>query len=126
MLCDELAAGHAGRGSSLERSLYLTLGMFERYMTAARLSLLAELAPDLTRVSLFRFVPLPGTQVYASPETYGVTGTHLQPGWDGGWSAFHIHHNTRRWWGTDTQWAQVQSSYQRLHDFVEATWGPQG
>jgi hypothetical protein len=54
-----------------------------------------------------------------------VTGTHLQPGWDGDWSAFHIHHNTRRWWGTDTQWAQVQSSYQRLRDFVETTWGPQ-
>jgi anaerobic magnesium-protoporphyrin IX monomethyl ester cyclase len=89
------------------------------------ISLLTELAPDLARVSLFRFVPLPGTQVYANPDAYGVTGTHLQPGWDGDWSAFHIHHNTRRWWGTDTQWAVVQSSYQRLHDFIEATWGPQ-
>jgi hypothetical protein len=47
MLCDELAAGHAGRGSSLERSLYLTLGMFERYMTAARLSLADVAALDL-------------------------------------------------------------------------------
>jgi anaerobic magnesium-protoporphyrin IX monomethyl ester cyclase len=89
------------------------------------ISLLAELAPDLARVSLFRFVPLPGTQVYATPDAYGVTGTHLQPGWDGDWSAFHIHHNTRRWWGTDAQWAQVESSYGRLRDFVEATWGPQ-
>lgn len=60
----------------------------------------------------------------ASP-AYGVTGTHLQPGWDGDWSAFHIHHNTRRWWGTDAQWAQVETSYRRLCDFVEATWGPQ-
>lgn len=89
------------------------------------ISLLAELAPDLARVSLFRFVPLPGTQVYDTPDAYGVTGTHLQPGWDGDWSAFHIHHNTRRWWGTDAQWSQVQSSYQRLRDFVEVTWGPQ-
>ena len=63
------------------------------------ISLLTELAPDLARVSLFRFVPLPGTQVYASPDAYGITGTHLQPGWDGDWSAFHIHHNARRWWG---------------------------
>ena len=70
------------------------------------ISLLTELAPDLARVSLFRFVPLPGTQVYANPDAYGVTGTHLQPGWDGDWSAFHIHHNTRRWWGTDAQWAR--------------------
>ena len=93
--------------------------------TDETISLLAELAPDLARVSLFRFVPLPGTQVYAHPDAYGVTGTHLQPGWDGDWSAFHIHHNTRRWWGTDAQWAQVESSYRRLRDFTEATWGPQ-
>jgi len=89
------------------------------------ISLLTELTPDLARVSLFRFVPLPGTQVYANPDAYGVTGTHLQPGWDGDWSAFHIHHNTRRWWGTDAQWAVVESSYQRLRDFIEAIWGPQ-
>ena len=89
------------------------------------ISLLAELAPDLARVSLFRFVPLPGTQVYGNPDAYGITGTHLQPGWDGDWSAFHIHHNTRRWWGTDGQWAEVESSYRRLCDFVEATWSPQ-
>jgi anaerobic magnesium-protoporphyrin IX monomethyl ester cyclase len=89
------------------------------------ISLLTELAPDLARVSLFRFVPLPGTQVYASPDAYGITGTHLQPGWDGDWSAFHIHHNTRRWWGTDAQWTQVETSYRRLSDFIEAIWGSQ-
>jgi hypothetical protein len=90
------------------------------------ISLLAELAPYLARVSLFRFVPLPGTQVYSSPDAYGITGTHLQAGWDGDWSAFHIHHNNHRWWGTDTQWAQVESSYLRLRDYIESTWSPQG
>jgi anaerobic magnesium-protoporphyrin IX monomethyl ester cyclase len=89
------------------------------------MSLLTELKPDLARVSLFRFVPLPGTQVYDRPDAYGISGTHLQPGWDGDWSAFHIHHNARRWWGTDAQWAQVESSYWRLHGFIEAAWGPQ-
>lgn len=94
--------------------------------TDETMGLLTDLAPSLSRVSLFRFVPLPGTQVYANPDKYGITGTHLQEGWNGDWSAFHIHHNTRRWWGTDAQWAQVESSYQRLRSFVEATWGPQG
>jgi anaerobic magnesium-protoporphyrin IX monomethyl ester cyclase len=93
--------------------------------TDETISLLAELAPSIARVSLFRFVPLPGTQVYENPDQYGIMGTHLQPGWDGDWSAFHIHHNTRRWWGTDAQWAEVESSYQRLRGFVETTWGPQ-
>jgi hypothetical protein len=36
---DELAGGLTGRGTIIERSLYLALGMFERYTTAARLSL---------------------------------------------------------------------------------------
>lgn len=44
---DELAAGPAGRPASLERSLYLVLGMFERYMTAARLSLADVASLDL-------------------------------------------------------------------------------
>lgn len=35
----ELAAGPTGRSTILERSLYLALGMFERYTNAARLSL---------------------------------------------------------------------------------------
>jgi anaerobic magnesium-protoporphyrin IX monomethyl ester cyclase len=93
--------------------------------TQATISLLSELAADLARVSLFRFVPLPGTQVYANPDLYGITGTHLQTDWDGDWAKFHIHHNTRHWWGDDRQWAEVEASYRRLRDFVETTWGPQ-
>lgn len=44
---DQLAAGPEGRPTSLERSLYLVLGMFERYMTAARLSLADVASLDL-------------------------------------------------------------------------------
>jgi hypothetical protein len=44
---EELAAGQEGRPTSLERSLYLVLGMFERYMTAARLSLADVASLDL-------------------------------------------------------------------------------
>ena len=45
---DELLAGPAGRGTSIERSHYLLFGLFARYMTAARLSLadLASAVPD--------------------------------------------------------------------------------
>jgi hypothetical protein len=44
---DELAAGPAGRPTSLERSFYLVFGVFERYMTAARLSLADVASLDL-------------------------------------------------------------------------------
>lgn len=90
------------------------------------MSLLDELGDQLARVSLFRFVPLPGTQVYREAGLHGIAGTHLQPGWDGNWSKFHIHHNTRRWWGDEAQWRELEDSYHRLYTFVEQRWGSQG
>ncbi len=44
---DELAAGPESRPTTLERSLYLVLGMFGRYMTAARLNLADVASLDL-------------------------------------------------------------------------------
>ncbi|MEV6350247.1 radical SAM protein [Actinoplanes sp. NPDC051851] len=97
-----------------------------RATTDETISLLAQLRPYLARVSLFRFVPLPGTQVYEQADIHRIRGTHLQPDWDGDWAKFHIHHNDRHWWGDERDWAQTQDSYERLRSFVEDTWGPQG
>jgi hypothetical protein len=46
---DELSAGRAGRGTSLERSHYLVFGVFARYLSATHLSLadLVSFAPEL-------------------------------------------------------------------------------
>jgi anaerobic magnesium-protoporphyrin IX monomethyl ester cyclase len=94
--------------------------------TEETVSLLQELGASVSRVSLFRFVPLPGTEVYDHADLYGVRGTHLQHDWDGDWDKFHIHHNTRRWWGNDHEWAELENAYTRLHEFVESSWNPQG
>jgi anaerobic magnesium-protoporphyrin IX monomethyl ester cyclase len=94
--------------------------------TAETMSLLTELGGSLTRVSLFRFVPLPGTQVYGDPNRYDLHGVHTQPDWDGEWSKFHIHHNDRHWWGTPAQWQETEDSYRRLRDFTEEHWNRQG
>lgn len=90
------------------------------------IKLLTELSSTISRVSLFRFVPLPGTQVYDQADIYGVRGTHLQSDWDDDWSKFHIHHNERHWWGTNSDWAETERSYQRLRRFVEDRWNTQG
>jgi radical SAM superfamily enzyme YgiQ (UPF0313 family) len=94
--------------------------------TEETISLLNELGADVARVSLFRFVPLPGTEVYEHAGLYGVRGTHLQPDWDGNWSKFHIHHNNERWWGNDQDWKEVETSHARLREFVESGWNSQG
>lgn len=44
---EELATGPEGKSSGLERSLYLVLGTFERYMTAARITLADVASLDL-------------------------------------------------------------------------------
>ena len=97
-----------------------------RETTDETISLLWELRSAIARVSLFRFVPLPGTQVYEQAATHQIRGTHLQSDWDQDWAKFHIHHNDRHWWGTEQNWRETQESYERLRDFVENTWGLQG
>jgi len=93
--------------------------------TEETINLLQELGSAISRVSLFRFVPLPGTEVYDQADVYGIRGTHLQYDWDGDWSKFHIHHNERQWWGTQAQWRETERSYRRLRDFVEENWNRQ-
>lgn len=46
----------------------------DTHTTNDTINLLSELGSDLSRVSLFRFVPLPGTQVYNDPNVYGIRG----------------------------------------------------
>lgn len=93
--------------------------------TGETIRLLDSLGPAISRVSLFRFVPLPGSPVYENAEAYGLDGTHHQPSWDGDWSRFHIHHNARHWWGTPHDWQVVQDSFAELKEHVESRWNAQ-
>jgi radical SAM superfamily enzyme YgiQ (UPF0313 family) len=93
--------------------------------TQETMTLLEELGSDLSRVSLFRFVPLPGTGVYEHAFEYGIKGTHHQRDWDHDWVKFHIHHNARHWWGSNADWAEIQDSYSKLLSFIEERWSPQ-
>lgn len=96
-----------------------------RESTHETMSLLEQLGSNISRVSLFRFVPLPGTGVYDRPNEYGIRGTHNQIDWDGDWTKFHIHHNSRQWWGTDADWMETEESYQLLESFIEDRWNSQ-
>jgi radical SAM superfamily enzyme YgiQ (UPF0313 family) len=93
--------------------------------TEETMTLLEELRTDISRVSLFRFVPLPGTAVYEHPFEFGIHGTHNQLDWDGDWSKFHIHHNGLHWWGSNDNWVETETSYLMLKSFVEDRWNPQ-
>jgi radical SAM superfamily enzyme YgiQ (UPF0313 family) len=120
-------AVHASVDAGIAAKVFIIHGFPGEDMTTTEdtIRLLNELGTAISRVSLFRFVPLPGTQVYDQADLYGVRGTHLQPDWDGEWSKFHIHHNEQRWWGTDAQWVEIERSYHRLRTFIEDRWNAQ-
>jgi radical SAM superfamily enzyme YgiQ (UPF0313 family) len=90
--------------------------------THETLSLLREIAPEVDRVSLFRFVPLPGTYVFEHPQEFDLHGTNRDPDWNGDWSKYHIHHNPYHWWGSKDDFQVVTDSYQTLHDFIQDYW----
>ncbi|HTL66698.1 MAG TPA: radical SAM protein [Lacunisphaera sp.] len=90
--------------------------------TNETLALLEELKPLISRVSLFRFVPLPGTYVYQHPQEFSLRGTDTDAAWDGNWSKYHIHHNDRHWWGSEKDFEEQAAGYKVLNDYIDANW----
>lgn len=89
---------------------------------AETIALLDEVGQWIERVSLFRFVPLPGTYVYRHAEQFGIRRTANSPNWDGDWGKYHIHHNHHHWWGTDDDFDRLTRSYWELEAYVESRW----
>lgn len=118
------AAVRMARQAGIKVKLFLIHGYPGENLDTARetIGLLGELAEDIERVSLFRFVPLPGTYVYDHPEEFDLHGTDRDPGWDGDWSRYHIHHNHLHWWGSQADFADVQAGYEELRGMVDRLW----
>ena len=90
--------------------------------TEETMRFLDEVGDRIERVSLFRFVPLPGTYVYNNPDLFQLRGLNTQPDWDGNWGKFHIHHNHHHWWGSAHDFERLTREFWRLWNYVEARW----
>ncbi len=90
--------------------------------TDETIRLLDETGSFIHRVSLFRFVPLPGTFAHNNARSLGIRGTYGEDGWDGDWGKFHIHHNHHHWWGTAADFDKLTKHYWKLHAYVESRW----
>lgn len=112
------------RSADIKVKLFLIHGFPGENLATTRetIALLRELAPAVERVSLFRFVPLPGSDVYAHPDRYRLRTTRVGDRRQGSWSEFHIHHNTHHWWGDEEDFAEVEAGYRELSSVVEALW----
>jgi radical SAM superfamily enzyme YgiQ (UPF0313 family) len=86
--------------------------------TRETISLLKEVGHMIDRVSLFRFVPLPGSYVFRNAKAYGLTIPERIEDWE----KFHIYHNDYHWWGNVDDFREVENSYKELAEFVEEKW----
>ncbi|MDR3559669.1 MAG: radical SAM protein [Candidatus Pacebacteria bacterium] len=85
--------------------------------TQETITLLDDLWAMIKRVSLFRFVPLPGSRVYNEAEKNKL---HLK---DNDWKKCHIHHNPNHWWGDKKDFHVLEESYKQLAEFILKKWG---
>jgi anaerobic magnesium-protoporphyrin IX monomethyl ester cyclase len=90
--------------------------------TEETMRFLDDVGDRIERVSLFRFVPLPGTFVYNNPDMFQLRGLPMQPDWDGNWGKFHIHHNHHHWWGSARDFERLTEDFWRLWEYVEERW----
>lgn len=119
-----IGAVEAAKRAGINVKLFLIHGFPGENVESSRetIALLRRLAPMVDRASLFRFVPLPGTYVYEHPDEFALRGTKRDPDWDGDWGRYHIHHNTRHWWGSDRDFAAVEQGYHELAAVVAELW----
>ena len=89
--------------------------------TLETLNFLKNYRSLIDRVSLIRFVPLPGSFVFNNPQKYHLTSHGLFKHFnDVDWSNFHIYSNNLHWWGSPEQYAELQYSYNILADYIDS------
>lgn len=83
--------------------------------TKETIQLLEELKDKIDRISLFRFVPLPGSPVYNRAKDYDLVIPQ-------NFEDIFIYNNERKWWGTKDEQAELERAYQLLEDYVKNNW----
>ena len=83
--------------------------------TKETIQLLEELKEKIDRISLFRFVPLPGSPVYNEAEKYDLSIPR-------NFEEIFIYNNERKWWGTKEEQEELECAYKMLEDYVRNNW----
>lgn len=86
--------------------------------THETIQLLKEISPMVDRVTLFRFVPLPGSYVFRNAQSFNLN----IPEHDINWERYHIYHNHRHWWGSKEDFREMEKGYHELKKFLAEMW----
>ena len=84
--------------------------------TNETISLLESLKDKIDRISIFRFVPLPGSYVYKNPGEFKLI---LPDNFDD----IFIYNNSKKWWGDDAEQNELTDAYNMLENYVKINWG---
>lgn len=77
----------------------------------------------IRRVSLLRFVPLPGSKVYDDPDTYGIradiknTLNNLDQ-----YKKYRLYNEETNWWKDETEFKTRVKCYNKLKNFIDSIW----
>lgn len=83
--------------------------------TIETIQLLESLKDNIERISLFRFVPLPGSPAYYNADKYDL---HLSENFED----IFIYNNDRKWWGNEDDQEELEEAYQMLEKYIKDNW----
>ena len=83
--------------------------------TKETIQLLEELKDKIDRISVFRFVPLPGSPAYNNSRDYNLALPE-------NFEEIFIYNNERKWWGTKDEQEELEQAYQLLESYVRKNW----
>lgn len=84
--------------------------------TLETVSLLNELKTYIDRVSLFKFVPLPGSYVFNNPQKFNLKNID-------NFNRLYIYNDDIHWWGENNDFIEVKESFELLNNFINDNWG---
>ncbi|MBM3239425.1 B12-binding domain-containing radical SAM protein [Candidatus Poribacteria bacterium] len=90
--------------------LYIMHGFPGENMSTTKetIAYLSELRPYIYRIGLYRFAPMPGSEVYTNPEIRKLD-----------WSQYTIYENNNHWFGKIEDFEEIEESFQLLREFVD-------
>ena len=84
--------------------------------TEETIELLKKLKDKIDRISLFRFTPLPGSDVYVNPKKYDIIVPE-------NFDDLYIYNNQNIYWGTENDKREIDESYSLLSNYIMSVWG---
>jgi len=85
--------------------------------TDETIALINSIKDSILKISLTRFVPLPGSYVFDHPDKFQL---HIEPELNGNYDRCFMYNNHHHWWGSDSDFEQLNNAYLKLVDYLKS------